>query len=65
VARGQHGIFKEAGYRAHDVTWAIVTFADGAILTYDAALLASGGEPGRLKVTRGGPPGHVRPALAE
>ena len=36
-----------------------------AILTYDAALLASGGEPGRLKVTRGGPPGHVRPALAE
>jgi hypothetical protein len=42
-----------------------VTFADGAILTYDAALLASGGEPRRLKVTRGGPPGHVRPALAE
>jgi predicted dehydrogenase len=28
VARGQHGIFKEAGYSAHDVTWAIVTFAD-------------------------------------
>ena len=32
VARGQHGIFKEAGYRAHDVTWAIVTFADGAVI---------------------------------
>jgi predicted dehydrogenase len=32
VARGQHGIFKEAGYSAHDVTWAIVTFADGAVI---------------------------------
>jgi predicted dehydrogenase len=32
VARGQHGIFREAGYRAHDVTWAIVTFADGAVI---------------------------------
>ena len=27
VARGQQGIFKEAGYGAHDVTWAIVTCA--------------------------------------
>lgn len=32
VARGQTGIFKEAGYGAHDVTWAIVTFADGAVV---------------------------------
>ena len=32
VARGQHGIFKEAGYGAHDVTWAILTFADGAVI---------------------------------
>ncbi|MEO7402504.1 MAG: Gfo/Idh/MocA family oxidoreductase [Burkholderiales bacterium] len=32
VARGQHGIFKEAGFGAHDVTWAIVTFADGAVI---------------------------------
>jgi predicted dehydrogenase len=32
VARGQHGIFKEAGYGAHDVTWAIVSFADGAVV---------------------------------
>ena len=32
VARGQHGIFREAGYGAHDVTWAIVTFADGAVI---------------------------------
>jgi predicted dehydrogenase len=32
VARGQHGIFSEAGYDAHDVTWAIVTFADGAVI---------------------------------
>src|SRR5688572_10403822 len=34
VARGQHGIFKEAGYGAHDVTWAIVTFADGAVINF-------------------------------
>jgi predicted dehydrogenase len=32
VARGQTGIFKAAGYGAHDVTWAIVTFADGAVV---------------------------------
>lgn len=32
VARGQHGIFREAGYDAHDVTWAIVTFDDGAVV---------------------------------
>jgi predicted dehydrogenase len=32
VARGQHGIFRDAGYSAHDVTWAIVTFADGAVV---------------------------------
>ncbi len=32
VARGQYGIFKEAGHGAHDVTWAIVTFADGAVI---------------------------------
>ena len=34
VARGQHGIFKDAGYGVHDVTWAIVTFADGAVVTF-------------------------------
>ena len=32
VARGQKGIFKEAGYGADDVTWAIVAFADGAVV---------------------------------
>ena len=32
VARGQSGIFKRAGYRSDDVTWAIVTFADGAVV---------------------------------
>lgn len=32
VARGQGGIFKEAGYQADDVTWAIITMADGAII---------------------------------
>ena len=34
VARGQNGIFKEAGYGAHDVTWAIVTFEDGAVVSF-------------------------------
>jgi predicted dehydrogenase len=34
VARGQHGIFREAGYGADDVTWAIVTFADGAVINF-------------------------------
>lgn len=32
IARGQTGIFKEAGYSAHNVTWAIVTLADGAVI---------------------------------
>jgi predicted dehydrogenase len=30
VARGQRGIFSSKGYDADDVTWAIITFADGA-----------------------------------
>src|SRR5262249_42054965 len=34
VARGQSGIFREAGYSSHDVTWAIVTFADGAVVNF-------------------------------
>lgn len=34
IARGQHGIFRDAGYGAHDVTWAIVTFADGAVINF-------------------------------
>jgi predicted dehydrogenase len=34
VARGQGGIFHQAGYSAHDVTWAIVTFADGAVVSF-------------------------------
>jgi predicted dehydrogenase len=32
VARAQHGIFKKAGYNVHDLTWAIVTLADGAVI---------------------------------
>jgi predicted dehydrogenase len=32
VARGQGGIFKEAGYQADDVTWAIITMTDGAVI---------------------------------
>ena len=33
VARGQKGVFKAAGYSADDVTWAILTFADGAVVS--------------------------------
>jgi len=32
VARGQTGIFNAAGFDAHDVTWGIVTLADGAVI---------------------------------
>ncbi len=32
VARAQHGIFKEAGFNVHDVTWALLTLADGAVI---------------------------------
>ena len=41
VARGQHGIFKAAGFGAHDVTWAIVTFADGAVVNLGVELRAA------------------------
>jgi len=34
VARGQKGVFKAAGYGADDVTWAILTFADGAVVSF-------------------------------
>ena len=37
VARGQSGIFRDAGYSAHDVTWALVTFADGAVVNFGIA----------------------------
>ncbi len=33
VARGQGGVFREAGYQADDVTWSIVTYADGAVVS--------------------------------
>lgn len=32
VARGQGGIFRKAGFDIDDVTWAIVTFSDGAVV---------------------------------
>jgi hypothetical protein len=32
VARAQHGVFKKAGFDVHDLTWAIVTLADGAVI---------------------------------
>jgi predicted dehydrogenase len=34
VARAQQGIFRAEGYGADDVTWAIVTFADGAVVNF-------------------------------
>ncbi len=33
VARGQKGVFKAAGYGADDVTWAILTLSDGAVVS--------------------------------
>jgi predicted dehydrogenase len=33
TARGQRGIFSGAGYDADDVTWAILRFADGAVVS--------------------------------
>jgi len=32
VGRAQHGIFRKAGYNVHDLTWAILTLADGAAI---------------------------------
>ncbi len=34
VARSAKGVFRDAGYKADDVTWAIVTMADGAVLNF-------------------------------
>ena len=34
VARGQKGVFRDAGFGADDVTWALVTLADGAVLNF-------------------------------
>src|SRR5687767_1320067 len=45
VARGQHGIFKAAGYGAHDATWAIVTFADGAVINLGVSYALPSGYP--------------------
>jgi predicted dehydrogenase len=32
IARGQYGVFKEKGFDAPDVTWAIMTMRDGAVV---------------------------------
>jgi predicted dehydrogenase len=37
VARGQFGIFRGSGYGAQDVTWALVTFADGTVVNFGIA----------------------------
>jgi predicted dehydrogenase len=39
VARGQRGIFTEAGYDADDLTWAVVTFADGAVFSFGVSYI--------------------------
>lgn len=39
VARGQRGIFTNAGYDADDLTWAIVTFADGAVFSFGVSYI--------------------------
>ncbi len=36
IARGQKGVFKAAGHDLDDVTWAILTFADGAVVSLGA-----------------------------
>ena len=55
VARGQKGIFKSAGYNADDITWALVTFADGAVVSFgvDHALpeyYPTFGQSGRMEI---------------
>ena len=45
VGRGQTGIFRDAGYDAHDVTWAIVTFADGAVINLGVSYALPAGYP--------------------
>ena len=32
IARGNYGLYKEMGYDIHDVTWAIITFENGALV---------------------------------
>ena len=39
IARGQRGIFTGAGYDADDMTWAIVTFADGAVVSFGVSYI--------------------------
>ena len=55
VARGQKGIFKAMGYNADDITWAILTFADGAVVSLgvDHALpehYPTFGQSGRIEI---------------
>lgn len=37
VASAQSGVFRQAGYDAQDVTWALLTFADGAVVNLGIA----------------------------
>jgi predicted dehydrogenase len=39
VARGQRGIFTGAGYDADDMTWALITFADGAVFSFGVSYI--------------------------
>jgi predicted dehydrogenase len=55
VARGQWKLFKERGYSAQDVTWAILTFEDGAVVNLGVcyilpALYPTYGQSARFEV---------------
>jgi len=45
VARGQTGIFRERGYSVHDLTWAILTLADGAVINLGISYALPAGYP--------------------
>lgn len=44
-ARGQRGVFEAAGHDVDDVTWAIVTYADGAVATFGVDYALPAGYP--------------------
>ena len=42
VARSKYKIFKELGYNAADVTWAIITFENGAVVNLGISYAPAG-----------------------
>lgn len=45
TARGQAGVIRDAGYNTSDVTWAIVTYADGAVVNLGVCYALPRGYP--------------------